>query len=201
MFYPEIIKCIQIARFTVVGNFAHSDTSVNCMLYVYLTLLIIVNAFWLCLTFFALPGNWLVVISTFAFAWWRGDDGVFSTFTLILITILACLGEIIEFFAGIGGAKKAGASWRGSVGAILGMIVGAIVGTVVIPLPFIGTLFGACCGAGVGAWALELAGGNEMHDSIKFGIGAGIGTLIGTGSKIAIGVFIFLIVVVAAFWP
>ena len=171
------------------------------MLYVYLTLLILLNVMWLCLTFFALPGNWMIVLSAWGFAWWRSEDHVFSMFTLVVITVLATVGEIVEFFAGMGGAKKAGASWRGSVGAIIGMVIGAIMGTVLLPVPMVGTLFGACVGAGVGAWGLEMAGGRAMDESVRFGVGAGVGTLIGTGTKIAMGVLICVVVAVAAFWP
>ena len=159
------------------------------------------NALWLLLVVFGLPGNWLIVICTCLFAWWRVDDGVFSFYTLLAITVLAVIGELIEFFAGAGGAKKAGASWRGSIGAIAGAVTGAVVGTFAIPVPFLGTLIGACTGAAIGAWSLELTGGRKLQDSFRYGIGAGIGQLLGITSKFILGVIIYLIVAVAAFWP
>ena len=171
------------------------------MLYFWLVLLILLNACWLGLVVFALPGNWLIVISTCLFAWWRWDDRVFSIYTLIFITALAILGELIEFFAGAGGAKRAGASWRGSIGALIGAITGALIGTFVIPVPFLGTLLGSCIGAGVGAWGLELTAGRDKKKSVRFGIGAGIGQFFGVTGKFAIGCLIWLIVAVAAFWP
>ena len=171
------------------------------MLYVWLVILIFLNACWLGLVFFALPGNWLIVISTTLFAWWRWDDAVFSIYTLIAIAVLAVLGELVEFFAGAGGAKKAGAGWRGALGALAGAVTGAVVGTFAIPIPFLGTLIGACLGAGFGAWFLELIGGKKMDDSVRSGVGAGVGVLLGTTTKFAIGVIIWLIVAVAAFWP
>jgi len=48
------------------------------MLYFWLTLLVILNAFWLALVPFALPGNWLIVITTSLFAWWQRENNVFS---------------------------------------------------------------------------------------------------------------------------
>ena len=171
------------------------------MLYLWLILLVILNACWLILVIFALPGNWLIVISTCLFAWWRAEDGVFSIYTLAVITILAVLGEIIEFLAGAGGAKKAGASWLGSIGALAGAITGAVVGTFAIPVPFIGTLIGACAGAGFGAIALEMLSGQKFKESFHFGVGASLGEFIGITGKMALGCLIWLIVAVAAFWP
>lgn len=171
------------------------------MLYVWLSLLVLVNAVWLALVFFALPGNWLIVISTCLFAWWRWEDGVFSIYSLTAITGLAVVGELVEFFGGAGGAKKAGAGWRGSIGAIIGALVGAVIGTAVIPIPVFGTVVGACVGAGLGAWALELAGGKRLVDSVRSGMGAGFGEFVGITGKFAVGVVIWLVVAVAAFWP
>ena len=169
------------------------------MIHVYLIILTLINIFWLVLVFVALPGNWLIVTTTCLFAWWKWDDGLFSIYTLIAITTLALIGEIIEFFAGPGGARKAGASFRGAFGAIIGTIAGAIAGTILIPLPLLGTLLGACIGAGLGALAMELTTGKPMPHSLRSGIGASVGTLIGTTSKLAIGVIIWLIVTIASF--
>lgn len=171
------------------------------MLYVWLTLLILLNACWLTLVFFALPGNWLIVIGTAVFAWWRSDDHIFSVTTLVIITLLAVLGEIVEFFAGMGGAKKAGSGWLGATAAIGGAIAGAILGTFLIPIPLIGTVIGACAGAGMATWFFEKVTGKTNHQSLRSGMGAGLGVFIGTTVKFIIGFFIWLIVAVAAFWP
>ena len=153
------------------------------------------------LVLFALPGNWLIVISTCLFAWWRAEDGVFSIYTLIAIVVLATLGELFEFFGGIGGARKAGAQWWGSFGALGGAISGAVLGTFLIPILLFGTLIGACVGAGTGACLFELAAGRQMKDSARSGLGAGIGELLGITIKINLGFIIWAIVAVAAFWP
>jgi len=169
------------------------------MLYFWSVLLILLNAVWLVLVLFGLPGNWLIVISTCLFAWWWWDDGIFAFSTLVVITVLAVLGELVEFFGGLTGARRAGAGWRGSIGALIGAVTGAIIGTFI--MPFFGTLIGACVGAGFGAWGLELTAGREMEDSVRSGLGAGIGEFFGITSKFALGVLIWVIVAVAAFWP
>lgn len=171
------------------------------MLYFWSVILILLNTVWLALVLFGLPGNWLILISTCLFAWWWSDYGPFSVYTLVGVTILAILGELIEFFGGMGGAKKAGAGWLGSLGAILGAVSGAIAGTFLIPVPLIGTLIGACIGAAAGTWALEALGGRKMKESVRFGLGAGLGQILGTTAKFIIGIIVWLIIAVAAFWP
>lgn len=171
------------------------------MLYVWLTMLVILNTCWLCLVIFSLPGNWLMVISTGLFAWWRWDDGVFSVYTIIVIAVLALIAELIEFFAGMGGAKKAGAGLRGMIGVLAGAVTGALLGTFLIPVLVLGTLIGACVGAALGTWLLELSAGRKMKKSVRSGLGAGAGVLFGLTSKFAIGIFIWLIIAIAAFWP
>lgn len=171
------------------------------MLYLWLILLILLNAVWLVLVIFGLPGNWLIMISTCLFAWWRWDDNVFSIYTLIAIVVLAVLGELFEFFGGIHGAKRAGASWYGSIAAIAGAVAGAILGTFMIPVLFLGTVLGACIGAGLATWSLELSRGRKMEESVRCAVGAGLGEFFGITSKLVIGIIIWFTVAIAAFWP
>ena len=171
------------------------------MLYLWSILLVLVNVFWLGLVMFGLPGNWMIVISTCLFAWWRRGDGVFSIYTLIVIAALAVVGELLEFFGGMRGARKSGASWLGSIAALAGAIAGALLGTFLIPVLFLGTLLGACVGAGLCACVLEIVRGKELRESARYGIGAGLGEFLGITGKFAVGIVIWLIVAVAAFWP
>ncbi|MBN1816052.1 MAG: DUF456 domain-containing protein [Sedimentisphaerales bacterium] len=169
------------------------------MVYVLLVILVLLNLCWLALTLLALPGNWLIVATTILFAWWR-PEALFSKYTLIGIALLAAAGEIIEFFAGMGGARRAGASWKSALGAIGGTIAGGIFGTFLIPIPVIGTLLGACLGAGLISGFLERSAGRG-HQAVRTGMGAGMGVLIGTSAKFSIGFLIWLIIAIAAFWP
>ena len=171
------------------------------MLYLWSTILILLNGFWLVWDIFGLPGNWLIVISTWLFAWWRWGESVFSVYTLIAIAALAIVGELFEFFGGMHGAKRSGASWSGSVAALAGAITGAILGTFLIPILFLGTLLGACIGAGLGAWALEFSRGKKMAQSVRYAVGAGLGEFLGITSKFALGIVIWFVVAIAAFWP
>ena len=171
------------------------------MLYLWLTLLMLINAIWLCLVPFALPGNWLIIITTAFFAWLHWEKGIFSIYTLIIITALAVLGELVEFFGGVIGAKKAGARFIGSLGAIVGAITGAILGTFLIPIPLLGTLLGSCVGAAIVACFFEILSGRRIKDSLDLGLCVSLGQFLGATAKIILGVLIWFIVATAAFWP
>lgn len=169
-------------------------------IYTALALLILLNGFWLILVLTTLPGNWLMVISTCLFAWWRWEDGFFGWPLLAAIAILALLGELVELFAGAGGAKRAGATWKGAAAAVLGAVIGGLAGTIAIPIPLFGTLLGACLGAGIMTWSMERAAGKERKHSVRSGIGAGTGVLVGTLSKFVIGCVIWTMILIAAIW-
>jgi uncharacterized protein YqgC (DUF456 family) len=75
------------------------------------------------------------------------------------------------------------------------------VGTFLIPVPIVGTLLGACIGAGLGTWSVERLIGKPQDKSVKSGVGAGVGVFVGTTTKFLIGCLIWLIIAVATFWP
>ena len=171
------------------------------MVYVWATLLVVVNLAWLALVLFQFPGNWLMVATTSLVAWWQWDAGMIGVVALVAIVVLALIGELMELLSGMRGAKKAGGNWVTSVGVLFGAILGALVGTVLIPIPLVGSLVGVCGGACVGAWLVELARGKKRDHALRVGVGAGVGQLVGTLSKLACGVLIWTTVALAAFWP
>ncbi len=91
------------------------------------------------------------------------------------IMMLISLG--LDFFAGVIGAKKLGASWRGMVGVILGGLAGFFFG-----LP------GLLVGPFAGAILFETIGGSSFQSATKAGLGAVLGILAG-----AIGRFAFAV--------
>lgn len=177
------------------------------MIYLWATLLTLLNTLWLLFVVLGLPGTWMMALSTALLAWWQWDesrawnDQMFSSYVLIAVVALAVIGEIVEFAAGVVGAQRAGASRRGGIGAFIGAIAGGIAGTIVIPLPVIGSLLGAVAGAAAGAWWGELTGGRDHGAALKSGVGAGVGRLGGTLGKLAVAVVMWLVITVAAFWP
>lgn len=189
------------SRHTIYHMIAQASTS-----YALAAVLVILNTAWLVSVVFGLPGTWLMVLTTAIVAWLQWVPGVpaaqqvIGIWTLVVLLGLATLGEVLEFVAGAAGAKKAGGSAKGAVAAIVGGVVGAIVGTFAIPIPVLGSLLGAAAGAGVGAWGVELAGGKTMESSIRIGWGAGVGRLLGTVYKLVVGIAIWFVAGIAAFF-
>lgn len=171
------------------------------MTYLWATLLVVVNLVWLSLVVFQFPGNWLMVATTSLAAWWQWDVRMIGAVALVAILALAVVGEVLEFTSGMRGAKKRGGNWVTSAGVVAGAIAGAILGTALIPIPLVGSLVGVCGGACVGAWLVELARGKRHEHALRVGVGAGVGQLVGTVSKLACGALIWLVVAIAAFWP
>jgi len=171
------------------------------MIYLWASLLIVVNLFWLVLTALTLPGNWMMVATTALVAWWQWDEGMFSPWTLGALVVLAAGAEVLEFVSSAVGVRKAGGTRWGGVGSLLGALAGAVAGTILIPIPVVGSLVGVCLGACAGAWGFEAACGRSQKQSLRAGVGAGVGRLIATVLKLAVGVVIWIVVAVAAFWP
>ena len=177
------------------------------MFWLLVVILLLLNAAWLALVALGLPGTWLMVITTALVAWWQWpadsttDAPMIGIGVLAAIVVVATLAEVLELIAGVVGAKATGGGRRGSIGALAGGLIGALAGTFLIPIPLLGSLVGACLGAGLGAWGLELSGGRQQGAALKAGVGAGVGRFFGTVAKLAAGVLIWLVVAVAALWP
>lgn len=121
-----------------------------------------------------LPGVPLVFGGMLLAAWADHFQHI-GTFTLIVLGVLAALALLVDFVAGVLGAKRVGASPRALWGASIGMLVGFFFG-----LP------GLLLGPFVGAVAGELSGGRELNQATRAGIGTWIGLLFGTLAKLAL---------------
>ena len=108
-------------------------------------------------------------------AWWV--IGVLGGFTVLSL--------VMDYVATVYGARRLGATWRGAVGAI----VGGLIGGLLFNLP------GFVLGPFVGAVGFEMAGGREIKEASKAGVGAMLGLLAGALGKVAccvlmIGLFV-----------
>jgi uncharacterized protein YqgC (DUF456 family) len=152
-------------------------------------LLLATGVGWL-LTVVAMPGNWLIVVAAAVYAWLGPATGVTHMHwkTVVALLVLAVIGEIAEFLAGVVGARRAGGSSRAAFYSLIGSLIGAIGGaTAGIPIPVIGSAIGAVIGGAVGAFGgaaiAEHSLGEQMQQSMKVGQAAFWGRLIGTGAK------------------
>jgi len=155
-----------------------------------------------------MPGNWLIVAMAGACFWFRPEtvSTHVALLPLVVIVLVAAIGELLEFAASAMGASRKGGSKRGTVLAIGGSIGGAITGLFVgtlIPIPIVGSLIASlllgASGAFTGAIVGERWAGKDWDASIEIGSAAFWGRLLGTLGKavcgtIACGIFL------AAIW-
>jgi uncharacterized protein YqgC (DUF456 family) len=139
-----------------------------------------------------LPGLWVMVGAILLFGWLTGFRSLNVTL-IVVILILALVGEIIESWLGFRFAKRYGGSSRSGWGALIGGIVGAIIG---VPVPVIGSVIGAFLGSFVGAALFEYTATRRLDVATRAGWGSVVGRAAAAAAKIALGL---IIAVVAAF--
>lgn len=122
----------------------------------------------------ALPGVPLVFAGMLLAAW-AGDFTRVGPLTLIVLGVLTVLALAVDFFAGLLGARRFGASphalWGAAIGTVVGLffhLPGLILG------PFVGALLG------------ELLAGSALKRATQVGVGAWLGFVFGTLAKIAL---------------
>lgn len=134
-----------------------------------------------------LPGAALI-LGGLVLAAWIEDFAFVGTLTLALLAVLALLTYVVDFLAGILGARHFGASPRAMMGAMIGAVVGIFFG-----LP--GLLLGPFVGAALG----EFSARRGMVAAGKAGIGATLGLVIGAAAKLALAFSMIAVFVAARF--
>ena len=174
-----------------------------------------INLFWALLCILALvislglnasgaPGNWIMLIVASFYSWFMPNESPydFGIFIILIVLILALIGELLEFFTGVISTKKAGGTKRGMWFSVIGSIIGSIAGIFVgIPIPIIGSLIAALLFSGLGAlfgaYYGEKVEGKNSQDAWKVGISSFTGRILGSLFKIICG-FIALICISVA---
>lgn len=127
------------------------------------------------------PGIPVILIAAIGHRLCFGQNSA-SNLVLIILAVLTVVAIVFDFLAGMFGANKMGATWRGALGAIIGGIVGMF-----FSLP------GIIIGPFVGATLFELLGDRELEKALKAGLGATLGLFAGIIGKFAIGVIMILL--------
>ena len=138
----------------------------------------------LLLTLVGLPGNLLILLAALFFGW-REEFAHLTPFVLGALAIAWLGGELLDFAAGIGGAKKERASWAATAAAVIGAIGGGILGTGMMPL--IGTLAGALLGGFAASYGVEYWLSGDAVKARKVAGGVLKGQLLGMIVKSAVG--------------
>lgn len=123
-----------------------------------------------------IPGTSLILI---AIVIWGAVQGSLGSVTVPLVVAIAVLifSIGIDFLASYWGAKRAGASKWGQIGAIVGLIVGFL--GLLPALPFGGPLLGILLGPLLGAIIGEYLYQRDFQLAFKAGVGIVVGSLIG----------------------
>jgi hypothetical protein len=154
------------------------------------TIVIILTVSGLLLTIFALPGVWLIYISTVLIA--VIDN--FRTFTpevLIILFLVSLLSTFVDNIIAALGVKVMGGSVWGMLGAILGGILGI----------FLGNMFGVILGPLFGAFLFELLlNRKSVKESIRAGLGTFLGFLFSVLFKTVINIGLIVYVVINLFF-
>lgn len=143
---------------------------------------------------FGLPGLWLQVGAVAVYAWYT-HFATLGAVPILLALALALLAEIAEFLLGGHYARRYGGGRRAAWGAILGATAGAVVG---LPIPVLGSVVGAFVGSFVGAALLEFTTGRGGRPALRAGWGALLGRLVSTALKVAVGVAVAALALLAA---
>jgi uncharacterized protein YqgC (DUF456 family) len=130
-----------------------------------------------------LPGAALVFGGMLLGAWIDGFQRV-GWVTLVILGVLTVLVFVVDFVAGVLGAKRVGASRLAIVGAAIGTVVGIFFG-----------LVGILIGPFVGAFVGEVIARGRVEPAARVGIGTWIGLVAGALAKFAlvlamVGIFV-----------
>jgi len=129
-----------------------------------------------------LPGTWVMLGAAVAYAAMTHES--IGWVSIVIVGVLAIIGEILEFMLAGRYARRYGGSKRAGWGAMVGGVVGAFAG---IPLPIIGSMIGSFLGAFAGALLFEIAGGVRAGPAAKVATGALLGRVTAAALKVGIG--------------
>lgn len=135
-----------------------------------------------------LPGTALVLAGVILGAW-IDDFARVSVGTVVLIGVLAVLAWVLEWVAGLLGAKQAGASRQALVGAAIGTVLGLAMGLV-------GVLFMPLLGAAAG----EFLARRDQNRAMRVGLATWFGLLAGMLAKVVLAFTMVGVFIAALIW-
>ncbi|OPF62210.1 DUF456 domain-containing protein [Hydrogenophaga sp. H7] len=132
-----------------------------------------------------LPGTVLVWAGIVLGAWIDDFQRVGTT-TLVVVTVLAALAWVLDYVAGLLGARRAGASRQALLGAAIGTVAGLFMGVV-------GVLFMPLVGAALGEYLAQ----KDQTRAVRVGVATWLGIMLGLLAKVVLA-FIMVGLFVAA---
>lgn len=132
-----------------------------------------------------LPGTVLVWAGIVLGAW-IDDFHRVGTATLVVVTVLAALAWVLDYVAGLLGARRAGASRQALLGAAIGTVAGLFMGVV-------GVLFMPLVGAALGEYLAR----KDQTRAVRVGVATWLGIMLGLLAKVVLS-FVMVGLFVAA---
>jgi uncharacterized protein YqgC (DUF456 family) len=133
----------------------------------------------------ALPGTALV-LGGIVLGAWIDDFARVGTVTLAVVSALAVLSWVLDYVAGLLGARRAGASREALVGAAVGTVVGLFMG-------FVGVLFMPLVGAAIGQYIAQ----RDHGHALRVGVATWLGIMAGMVAKVVLSFVMVGLFVVA----
>jgi len=144
----------------------------------------------------AIPGISLIVV---AIVLWGAATGFSKVGIAIAVSVVALLlGIGVDFLATYWGAKQAGASKWGQIGAVVGLIVGIL--GLIPALPVGGPILGILIGPLLGAFIGEFIYRRDLKLSAKAALGILVGSIVGNLFQGALAIATVIVFLVTT-WP
>jgi uncharacterized protein len=135
----------------------------------------------------ALPGT-VFIFAGIALAAWIDDFTRIGGWVVGVVGFLAVLSFVMDYAAGLMGARRVNASKDAIVGAAIGTVIGIAMG-------LIGVLFMPLVGAAVGEYIAR----KDQKNAVKVGVATWVGTMVGLVAKVVIA-FVMLGIFAVALW-
>jgi uncharacterized protein YqgC (DUF456 family) len=136
----------------------------------------------------ALPGT-VLVLAGIVLGAWIDDFARGGTAPLVVVAVLAVLSWVLDYVAGLLGARRAGASREALIGAALGTVAGVFMGLVgVLFMPFVGAVVG------------EYVARRDHGGAVRVGTATWLGIMVGMLAKVVlafvmVGLFVVALIV------
>ena len=135
----------------------------------------------------ALPGT-VFVLAGIVLGAWIDDFARVPVWVVAVCTALAVLAWVLDYVAGLLGARRAGASKQALIGAAVGTVVGIFMG-------LIGVLFMPLVGAAVGEYLAR----RDERQAVSVGVATWLGIMAGLLAKVVlacvmVGIFVIALV-------
>ena len=155
----------------------------DAVLWVISTVLIVVGVAGAVLP--ALPGT-VLVLAGIVMGAWIDDFTRVGGWTLTIVALLAVLAWVLDYVAGLMGARRAGASRQALLGAALGTVAGLFMGLV-------GVLFMPLVGAAVGEYLAR----RDHVGALRVGVSTWLGIMAGLLAKVVLAFMMIGVYVIA----